>query len=149
MPRSVFPEISTEERGPRMEEGWFKGPGGEHIKNYGQQVMSVRAFEGIVRKSTWQVADVKKTSSVSISHHPSQQRLVHREGVHHEQEEEGRACACAWFVREGAIRCSRAKVQAHGVDVINQVADGMEQRKRVLHFFDGRKGERGRQVQAS
>ena len=34
-------------------DGKFKGPGGEHIKNFGQQVMSVRIPEGFVRKSTW------------------------------------------------------------------------------------------------
>ena len=45
-------------RGPRMEKG-FKGPGGENIKNYVQQVMSVRTPEGFVRKSTWKVADVR------------------------------------------------------------------------------------------
>ena len=42
-----------------------------HIKNYGQQVMCVRTLEGFVRKSTWQVADVRKTTCVRISHHPS------------------------------------------------------------------------------
>ena len=36
----------------------FKGPGGEHIKNHGQQVVTVRTSEGFVRKSTWQVAEV-------------------------------------------------------------------------------------------
>ena len=38
----------------------LKGPGGEHIKNCGQQVVSVRTPEGFVRKSTWQVADVRR-----------------------------------------------------------------------------------------
>ena len=38
----------------------FKEPGGEHIKNCGQQVVSVRTPEGFVRKSTWQVADVRR-----------------------------------------------------------------------------------------
>ena len=32
----------------------------EHVKNYGQQVMSVRTPEGFVRKSAWQVADVRR-----------------------------------------------------------------------------------------
>ena len=31
-----------------------------HIKNYGQQTMSVRTEDGFVRKSTWQVADVRR-----------------------------------------------------------------------------------------
>ena len=39
----------------------------EHIKNNGQQVMSVRTPEGFVRKSTWQVADVTRPL-VSASH---------------------------------------------------------------------------------
>ena len=38
----------------------IKGPGGEHNKKYGQQVMSVRTPERFVRKSTWQVADVRR-----------------------------------------------------------------------------------------
>ena len=38
----------------------FKGPEGENIKNDGQQIMSVRTPEGFVRKSTWQVADVRR-----------------------------------------------------------------------------------------
>ena len=58
MPRSMFPERSTEETERSKNGKGFKGPGGEHIKNYGQQVMSVRTPEGFVRKSTWQVADV-------------------------------------------------------------------------------------------
>ena len=38
----------------------FRRPGVEHIKNYGQQVISVRTPDGFVRKSTWQVADVRR-----------------------------------------------------------------------------------------
>ena len=34
--------------------------GREHIKNYGQQVMSVRTPEGVLRKSTWQIAYVRR-----------------------------------------------------------------------------------------
>ena len=60
MPKSMFPEISTEET-ERLKNGkGCKGPGGEHIKNCGQQVMSVRTPEVSVRKSTWQVADVRR-----------------------------------------------------------------------------------------
>ena len=60
---------------PRMGKG-FRGPGGE---NYEPQVMSVRTPEGFVRKSTWQVADVRRPL-VSASHHPGWERLVHWEG---------------------------------------------------------------------
>ena len=42
----------------------FKGPGGDNIKNYGQQVMSVRTPEGFVRKSTWQVRRREKAFGV-------------------------------------------------------------------------------------
>ena len=44
-----------------------EGPGGENLKNYGQKVMSVRTPQGFVRKSTWQVADVRRPL-VSASH---------------------------------------------------------------------------------
>ena len=71
MPRSMFPQIPPKKRtGPRM---------GEHIKDCGQQVMSVRTSEGFVRKSTWQVADVRRPL-VSASHIiQAGERLVHRE----------------------------------------------------------------------
>ena len=67
----------------------IKGAGGEHIKNYGQQVMSVTTPEGFVRKSTWQLAAVRRPL-VSASH-IIRERLVHLEerDVRHEQEEEG------------------------------------------------------------
>ena len=59
MPRGACsPKYSPKKRkGPSMDKG-FRGPVGEHIKNYGQQVMSVRTLEGFVRKSTWQVPPV-------------------------------------------------------------------------------------------
>ena len=62
MPRSMVPEIGIRQNGKG-----FKGPGGENIKNYGQQVMSVRTPEGFVRKGTWQVADVRR-HLVTASH---------------------------------------------------------------------------------
>ena len=67
MPRNTFPEISTEETERSKNGKGFKVRGGEHIKNCGQQVMSVRTLEGFVRQSTWQVADVRRTL-VSASH---------------------------------------------------------------------------------
>ena len=67
MPRSMFPEIGIRQT-ERFKNGkGFKGPGEENIKNYGQQVMSVRTPERFVRKSTWQVADVRRPV-VSASH---------------------------------------------------------------------------------
>ena len=52
MPRNMFPGISTEERERSSNGKGFEGPGGEHIKDYGQQVISVRTLERFVRKST-------------------------------------------------------------------------------------------------
>ena len=60
MPRNMFPELSIEETERSQNCKGFKGPGAEHIKNCGQQVMSVRTPEGFVRKSTWQVAEVRR-----------------------------------------------------------------------------------------
>ena len=58
----------------------FSGPGGEHIKNCGRQVMSLRTPEEFARKSTWQVADVRRPL-VSESHVvQAGNGLVHREG---------------------------------------------------------------------
>ena len=56
MPRSMFPEISPEETERSKNGKGFTGPGGEHIKNYGQQVMSFRTRRA---QSTWQV-DVRR-----------------------------------------------------------------------------------------
>ena len=60
MPRNMFPEIGIRQTERSKNGKGFKGPGGENIKSYGQQVMSVRTPEGFVRKSTWQVADVRR-----------------------------------------------------------------------------------------
>ena len=67
MPKNMFTEISTEETGRSKNGKGFRGPGREHIKNCGQQVMSVRTPEGFARRSTWQVADVRRPF-VSASH---------------------------------------------------------------------------------
>ena len=67
MPRSMFPEIGIRQSERSKNGKEFKGPGGENIKNYGQQVMSVRTPEAFVRKSTWQVTDVRRLL-VSASH---------------------------------------------------------------------------------
>lgn len=69
---------SGKQRGPRVEK--FKRPGGENIRNYGQQIMSVRTFEGFARKSHLAGCRREKTSGVGITHHPGWERLVHWEG---------------------------------------------------------------------
>ena len=67
MPRSMFPEKGIRQTERSYNGKGFKGPGGVNIKNYGQQIMSVRTPEGFVRKSMWQVADVRRLL-VSASH---------------------------------------------------------------------------------
>ena len=79
MPKGMFPEISMEETERSKNGKGFKGPGGEHNKNYGQQVMSVRTPEGFVRKSIVAGRSCEKFSCVGISHHPSRKRPVHEE----------------------------------------------------------------------
>ena len=47
MLRSMFPEMGTMQTQRSKNGEGFKGSGGELIKNYGQQVVSVRTLEGI------------------------------------------------------------------------------------------------------
>ena len=44
MPRSMFPEMGTRQTERSKSGKGFKGPGGGNIKNYGQQIMSVRTL---------------------------------------------------------------------------------------------------------
>ena len=60
MPRSMFPQIGIRQTERSKNGKGLKGPGRENIKNYRQQIMSVRIPEGFVRKSTWQVADTRR-----------------------------------------------------------------------------------------
>ena len=53
------------QRGPRMEKD--SRDQGERTSRTTEEIMSVRTLEGFVRKSTWQVADVRR-SLVSASH---------------------------------------------------------------------------------
>ena len=66
MPRSMIPEISIRQTEWFKNGKGLKGLGRENMKNFWRQVMSVRTPEGFVRKSTWQVADVRR-SLVSAS----------------------------------------------------------------------------------
>ena len=64
---ACFPKYSQRKRrDPRLGKE-FKGPGGEHIHNYGPQLMTVKTLEGIARQNTWQIADVRRPL-VSTSH---------------------------------------------------------------------------------
>ena len=67
MPRSMFPEIGIRQTDRSKHGKGFKGPGGEHIKNHGQKVITVRTLEGFVCKSTWQAAEVRRPP-VAASH---------------------------------------------------------------------------------
>ena len=67
MPRSMFTDIGIRQTERSKNGKGLKGPGGENIKNYGLQIMSARTPEGFGRKSTWQVADVRRLL-VSASH---------------------------------------------------------------------------------
>ena len=53
--RSMFLEVVVEETELSKSGKGFQGVGRENIKNHGQQVMSVRTPEGVVRQSTWQL----------------------------------------------------------------------------------------------
>ena len=125
MPRSIFPEIGIRQTDRSKNGKGFKGPGGEHIKNHGQQVVTVRTLEGFVRKSTWQVADVRRPL-VSASHiiQAGNDLFIGKDEAYimNRKEEEGEVNAQkgtervrAWFVREGATqRDSASHVHAHG-----------------------------------
>ncbi len=60
MPRAMFPSIPVQSTARSRAGRGFRGLGGEGIANYGQQVMTVKTQEGQVRRTTWQVADVKR-----------------------------------------------------------------------------------------
>ena len=75
MPRSMFTEISTEETERSKKGKGSTGPGAEHFK---------KSCPSEPRKDSYARARGRlqsdKTSRVSIPQHPSQERLVHREG---------------------------------------------------------------------
>ena len=92
------PQNSTEETERAKNGKGFRGPGGEHINNYEQQGMSVRTLEGLVRWSTWRVADV---------------RIPPVSACHHEQEDEGEIRAQKGRQRVRArFNCSRRFMQS-------------------------------------
>ena len=105
-----------------MEKG-FKGPGGENIKNCGQQIMSARTPEGFARKSAWQVADVRRPL-VSASHIIQAEKDLFI----------GMDEACI-MNRKKEKSMLRKEGNVYVLD--------------LAHLFDGRRSERGRQVQAN
>ena len=67
---------------------------------------------------------------------------------------EGNVCVLDLFVKVPSGAVAPIKYKSMEVDAINQVADGTEPRKRATFdcskpSFDGRRSERGRQVQAN
>ena len=141
MPRSMFPEISTEEMEKSKNGKGFKGPGGEHVKNYGQQVMSVRALDGVVRKSTWQVVDVRRPL-VSASHiiqagndlsiGKDEAYIMNRRRKEKSMlRKEENVYVLDLFVKVPPSAVAPSKYKPMEVDAINQVADERKERRRV------------------
>ena len=137
MPRIMCPEIPTEDT-ERSKNG---KPGGEHIENYGQQVMSVRIPEGFVRKSTWQVGDVRRLP-VSASHiiQAGNDLFIGRDEAYimNSKKKEKSVHRNEWnvyvlhlFVKVPSGAVAPINYRPMEVDAINQVADGRDQRKRV------------------
>ena len=165
MPRSMFPEVSTEETERSKNGTGSKGPGRENIKNYGQQVMSVRTPGRFVLKSTWQVTDVRRPP-VSASHiiQAGNDLFIGKDEAYimnrKKREKsllgkEGTVYVLDLFVRVPPNVTAPVTYTPMEVDAINQVADGRARGKRVTfhcktaQLCDGRRSERGRQVQAN
>ena len=139
--RSMFLEVVVEETEVSKSGKGFQGVGGENIKNHGQQVMSVRTPDCVVRKSTWQVADVRRPL-VSASHIiQAGSDALHFEELGLQIEttekgetdaEEGGQCPCIRLVRESSCWFQHTDpVQTMEIDAINQVTDGSKRRRRV------------------
>ena len=140
MPRSMFPEIGIRQTERSKNGKGFKGPGGENIKNYGQQGMSVRTPEGFVRKSTWQVADVRRPL-VSASHiiqagndlfiWKDEAYIINRKKEKSMLRKEGDVYVLDLFVRVPPNVTAPVTYTPMEADAINQVADGRARGKRV------------------
>ena len=138
VPRNGHPV--RKRRGPRTEKG-SKDQGAENIKNYGQQVMSVRIPEGFVRRSTEQVADVRRLL-VSASHiiHAGNDLFIGKNEAYimnwKKKEksmlvEEENAYVLDLFVRVPPSVTAPVTYTPMEVDAINQVADERERGRRV------------------
>ena len=139
MPRSMFPEIGIRQTEMSKNGKAFKGPGGEDIKNHGQQVMSVTTPEGFVRKSTWQVADVRRPL-VSASHViqagndmfiGKDEACIMNRKKKEKSRMEGNVHVLNLQVRVPPNLTAPVTYTPMEVDAINQVADGRERGKRV------------------
>ena len=123
----------------------FKGPGEENIKNYGQQVMSVRTPERFARKSTWQVADVSRPL-VSASHiiQAGNNVFIGKGTCTY------LICSCGCHPAWQCPSCTRPwRLMQSIKSQMEESRQGESRSTETAHLFDGRSGERGRQVQAS
>ena len=141
MPRSMFPEIGIRQT-ERSKNGKGSKPGGENIKNYGQQIMYVRTLEGFVRKSTWQAADVRRPL-VSASHiiqarndllsGKKEAYIMNRKKKEKSMlSKEGNLYVLDLFVRVPSSVAAPIVYTPMEVDAISQFADGREPRRRVM-----------------
>ena len=142
MPRNMFHERGIRKSESSKNGKGFQGPGGENIKNYGQQVMSVRTPEGLVGQSTWQVADVRRPL-VSVSHiiqagndlfiGKDEAYIMNRRKKEKSMlRKEGNVYVLDLFVRVPPGVTAPVTYTPMEVDAINQVTDGRERGKRVL-----------------
>ena len=140
MPKKHVSEISTKETDRSQNGKGFKGPGGEHIKDCGQQVMSVRTPGGFAHKSTWQVADVGRPL-VSASHiiqagsdlfiWKNEAYIMNRKKDKSMRTKESNVYVLDLFVKVPSVATTTIKYKPMEVDAINQVAHGRDQRKQV------------------
>ena len=133
MPRSMFPEIGIRQTERSKNGKGFKGPGGENIKNCGQQVMSVRTLEG------WQVAEVRMPL-VSASHiiqagndlfiGKDEAYIMNRKKKEKSMvRKEGNVYVLELFVSVPPNVTAPVTYTPMEVDAINQVADGERARE--------------------
>ena len=135
----MFPEIGIRQTERSKNGKGFKGPWGENIKNYGQQIMSVRTPEGFVRKSTWQVADVRRPL-VSASHiiQAKNDLFIEKDEAYvmnRKNKEKsmlrGNVYVLDLFVRVPSSVAASIVYMPMEVDAINHVASGRGPRRRV------------------
>ena len=163
MPRSMFPEISEETERSKNGRG-FNGLGGKHVENDGQHVMSVRTPEGFVRKSTGQVADVRRPpvsafhiiqawSDLFIGKEEAYlMNTMKKEKSVLRNEENVHVFDFLVEVPSGAaapIKYTPWKL-TQLIKLQTEESKGSELRSTAAYqLFDGRRSERGRQVQAN
>ena len=140
MPRSMFPEISTEETERSKNRKGSKDQEGEHIKNYGQPCRSESQKDLYARaRGRLQTREDPFVSASRIIHARSDFFIGKDEAyiMNRKKNEkavlrkEGHVCVLDLFVKVPSGAAAPIKCKPVEVDAINQVADGREQRKRV------------------